>query len=340
MDKRLVRMDEKQVKKMIIVSATLSFTSSYLLHHPKIPGDIYSDIVSFWYRPLVNGVRIPYVQEGFEYPPLSGLIVYVSSLVGGGGLVPYYNTFSLVLFSFYMLLVLTVLKVMEEKNVPLIYAFIYLIFAPSVIYYLNYNFDVVFAAFLVLSLTFLEKGRYRLSALLFSFAMLTKLINVVLLPLILIYMKDWKGRMAYLFYALLPFATVNAALQVLNPSFIRETYIYHAKWGLENAWFVYLFPSRDSWDAAKLFSALLMVYGLLKVYISNSGGLYERSFMLLSTFLLTSYVFTPQMVIFILPFLAIAGRFQPAFYALEAGNVGILLTWFMEEDPLLPGSLP
>lgn len=333
-------MKKTSLKKVVIIAAALSFLSSYLLHHPKIEGSIYSDIVSFWYRPLVKDLKIPYVQEGFEYPPLAGLIVYVSSLTSGGELIPYYNIFSIIVFSFYMLLVLTVFKVMDEKNTPLSYLFIFLVFAPSTTFYLNYNFDIVFTSFVVLSLMFFEGGEHRLSALLFSLGMLTKLVNIILLPMLLLYLRGWRSRLSYLFYAFLPFAAVNTALEMLNPSFFRDTYFYHAEWGLENAWFVYLFPSRDSWDTAKLFSALLMGYGLLKIYLSNAGSLYERALMLLSVFLLTNYVFTPQMVIFILPLLAIMGHMYLTFYVMEASNVGIILTWFMEGDPLMPGTLP
>jgi hypothetical protein len=333
-------MKKTLMKKIVIVASTLSFIISYLIHHPKINGNIYSDIISFWYRPLVRNVKIPYIQEGFEYPPLAGLITYISSIIGRGEMVPYYNAFSIILYSSYLLLVLTVFKIMDEKNIPSIFIFIFLIFAPSTIVYLNYNFDVVFTAFLILSLMFFEKSRYNFSALLFSAAALIKLINIILLPILLAYLKDWRSRLAYLCYFLMPILVVNIGLQIINPSFFKDTYFYHAEWGLENAWFVYLFPSRDSWDTAKLFSALLMAYGLLKIYLSNVGNLYEKSFMLLSVFLLTNYVFTPQMVIFILPFLTLIGRFQPAFYILETANVGIILTWFMEKDPLMPGTLP
>jgi len=331
---------KKVLRKIIIIASTLSFITSYLLHHPRIEGNIYSDIISFWYRPLVMDVRIPYIQESFEYPPLAGLITYVSSVIGRGEMIPYYNAFSTILYLFYILLVLTVFKIMREKNVPPIYIFVFLIFSPSMIVYLNYNFDVVFAALLILSLMFFEKGKYKISALLFSATTLVKLVNIILLPMLLVSLKDWKSRLNYLFYVFMPIAIVNIGLQILNPSFFKGTYLYHLNWGLENAWFVYLFPSRGSWDTAKLFSALLMAYGLLKIYLSNVGNLYERSFMLLSVFLLTNYVFTPQMVIFILPFLAIIGRIQPTFYILEGANVGIILTWFMEKDPLMPGTLP
>lgn len=324
--------------KIVLATTFVSFTSSYLIHHPKIEGNIYSDIVSFWYSPIVR--KIPYIEEGFAYPPISGFIVYISSLIGGGEMIPYYNTFSMILYIFYLLLVLTVFKIMSRKNIPLQYLFIFLIFSPSMIVYLNYNFDVVFAAFLILSLTLYEKGRLRLSALAFCATALAKLINLILLPLMLSYLKDRKSKISYITYSVIPFLGVNLLLQAINPNFLSDTYLFHAEWGLENAWFLYLFPSRDSWDTAKLFSASIMAYGVLKIYLSNVGDIYERSFMLLSVFLLTNYVFTPQMVIWLLPFLAIMGRIPLTFYILEAANVGIIITWFMVDNPLVPGALP
>lgn len=324
--------------KIVLATTFVSFTSSYLIHHPKIEGNIYSDIVSFWYSPIVR--KIPYIEEGFAYPPISGFIVYISSLIGGGEMIPYYNTFSMILYIFYLLLVLTVFKIMSRKNIPLQYLFIFLIFSPSMIVYLNYNFDVVFAAFLILSLTLYEKGRLRLSALAFCATALAKLINLILLPLMLSYLKDRKSKISYITYSVIPFLGVNLLLQAINPNFLSDTYLFHAEWGLENAWFLYLFPSHDSWDTAKLFSASIMAYGVLKIYLSNVGDIYERSFMLLSVFLLTNYVFTPQMVIWLLPFLAIMGRIPLTFYILEAANVGIIITWFMVDNPLAPGALP
>ncbi|MCS7126495.1 MAG: hypothetical protein NZ929_06275 [Aigarchaeota archaeon] len=333
-------MNREKLLGIVLATAFTSFTISYLIHHPKIEGNIYSDIVSFWYSPLVREVKIPYVDEGFAYPPISGFIVYLSALIGKGELIPYYNTFSMILYLFYLLLVITIFKIMNRKNIPILYLFIFLIFSPSMIVYLNYNFDIVFASLLMLSLILYEKGKYKLSALAFCATALAKLINLILLPLMLSYLKSWKSKVSYIVYSIFPFLGVNLVLQIINPNFLSDTYLFHAEWGLENAWFLYLFPSNESWDTAKLFSALIMVYGVFKIYLTNVGDIYERAFMLLSVFLLTNYVFTPQMVIWLLPFLAIMGRLPITFYILEVANVGIILTWFMVDNPLAPGALP
>ncbi len=326
---------------LILALAVSSYALSYVIHFPDIPGNIYSDIVSFYFRdPLIKDVKIPYIELDFEYPPLAGLMVYLAAVIGRGELVPYYIAISTMLFVFYIVLVLTVTMILLERSCSKLYLFIFLIFAPSIIVYGNYNFDIAFTALLMLSIWIFEKGKLRTSALLFSAAMLTKLVNVILLPFLLLRIQGWKRRAYYLLYAILPFTIVNLVLLFLNPKFIDGTYFYHARWGLENAWYVYLFPSPDSWNAAKIFGALLMAYGLIKVYLCEVRDIYLESFMLLSVFLLASYIFTPQMVIFILPFLAILNYFPTAFIAFEPANVGIILTWFLAENPIAPGSMP
>lgn len=326
---------------LILASAVASYMLSYVIHFPDIPESIYSDIVSFYFRdPLIKDVKIPYIELDFEYPPLAGLMVYFAAVIGRGELVPYYIAISTMLFVFYIALVLTVTTIVFEKSHSKLYLFIFLIFVPSIVVYGNYNFDIPFATLLVLSIWLFEKGRLRTSGLLFSAAMLVKLVNIALLPFLLLRIQGWKRRAYYFLYAILPFAVVNLILISLNPRFIDSTYLYYTGWGLENAWYVHLFPSPDSWNAAKMFGALLMAYGLLKVYLCRVRDIYLESFMVLSVFLLTNHVFTPQMVIFILPFLAILNYFPTAFIAFEPANIGIIFTWFLVENPIAPGSMP
>lgn len=330
-----------------LVAATLSFIASYIIHHPKIPGNIYSDIVSFWYSPLVRDVLVPYVNYEFAYPPLAGFVTYISALIGGGQLIPYYNAFSTIVFLSHLLLITVVYRLAVEKNIPVVVVLIFSVLSPSLIMYSNYNFDTIYIALVITSLALFEKGRLKSSALLFSTSILTKLMSVLLLPLLLLHINNNRDRVTYMLYVLAPTILVNLVLQLLNHNFIDETYVFHARWGLENAWFVYLFPQRDWWGTAKIFSFLIMLYALSKIYlkiIDDSRDIYQCSFMVFSAFLLTNYVFTPQMVIWLLPLMALINPISITFYIayiiLEVANVEIILTWFMEEDPLAAGSIP
>lgn len=329
----------RAVRRTLLAAALATFIISYILHHPEIHGGIYSDIVAFWSRPLVYNNQIPYMESFFEYPPIAGLVTYLSATIGRN-LSLYYTAFSIFLLIGYLVTVLAADEIAQSRGVEEHVSTMFLALAPSLYFYLIYNFDIIFTAFLILSLLYLELDRSGLSAVFFSLAALTKLTNIVLLPIFLIFIKGWRKRIYYILISLGIFIVVNLALFAANPEVMAETYLYHVRWGLENAWFIAFFPSEDSWDTAKLFSMFLVCYGLMKVYLSRFGDLYERSFMAFSAFLLGTYVFTPQMVLWLLPLLAIIGRFSPAFYIMELANVGIILTWSTSPEPQKFGSIP
>jgi len=325
-------------RRIIYSAAACSIAFSYIIHYPLFSSPIYSDIVSFWYRGFWKP-EIPYLELPFEYPPLAGFLTYLSAVLGRD-LVAYYTIFSLIIAGFYFLLVEITVRLCKMRRVDLGYVLVFLILSPSILLYTIYNFDVIFAALLILSIYLLMKGRVKLSAIIFSVTSLVKLVNILAIPFILEYLEDWKDRIAYLLLSIGVFGAVNIALWYANPSFIDETYFYHLRWGLENAWFLVFFPDEKTWNTAKLFSLALLCYGLLKVYARECADLPTRMFMILSVFLLSSYVFTPQMVLWLLPLLAVMGRLPIPYFVFELANSAIILLWFEEPNPLQLGALP
>jgi len=325
-------------RKLIYLAGVNAFLFSYLIHNPSLHGFLYSDIVSFWHRFFEWGAKLPYFDFGFEYPPFAGLITYISSL--GSDIRLYYTVFAVLIFLFYLLLIEVSVRIASERGINLEFPLLFLALSPSMVIFMIYNFDVIFAALLISSIYLFTKNRYRLSALIFSLTALTKLINLILLPFLLLRIKSWRHRIEYAVISLGGFAAVNLILWILNPGFIDSTYLYHARWGLENAWFIAFFPDETSWDTAKIFSGALLCYGLLKIYLCEIEDIYVESFMVLSVFLLSNYVFTPQMVIWILPFLAAIARIPYSYFVFEFSNAAILLTWFQTYDPLKFGALP
>ena len=327
------------MKRELIYSAAYpSFLLSYLIHHPGLRNRIYSDIVTFWFRPIAGRLKLPYIEAMFEYPPISGFLTYLAALIGGD-IHGFYTAFSIIILIFYTILIESTYRIAAEKRVNEFLLIIFLALSPSMILYSVYNFDVIFSAILMSSLLLLKRRR-SLSAILFGLAMLTKWANLILLPVALMLIEGWKNRIKYSMISLGSFISVNLILYLINPELMPETYLHHLEWGLENAWFIVFFPNNASWDTAKIFSFMLMGYGLLKVYLCKLGDLYEKSFMAYSVFLLTTYKFTPQMVVWILPFLALMNRIPWGYFMLEFANAGIILTWFDSPDPTRLGSLP
>ncbi|MCD6313031.1 MAG: DUF2029 domain-containing protein [Thaumarchaeota archaeon] len=325
-------------RRIIYSAAITSFLFSYIIHNPALSNPIYSDIVSFWYRGF-DFLRIPYVEMGFEYPPIAGFLTYLAAFLGSN-ILSYYTVFSLIILVFYLILIEVVMRVCAERDVGFEYVLIFLCLSPSMVLYSVYNFDLIFASLLVISIYLLERGRLSFSALVFSLTALVKLVNLIALPFILTHIRGLRRQIKYLAISLSLFGAVNAILWMMNPAFIDETYLYHVKWGLENAWFLILFPDRESWGVAKLFSILLLGYGLLKIYVLDKVESFNQVFMVLAVFILSSYVFTPQMALWLLPFLAIMGRIPIPYFAFELSNAAIILLWFEARDPLKPWSPP
>lgn len=327
-------------KDVVYAAAITSFILSYIIHSPSLSRSVYSDIVSFWYRERwYERVKVPYLETPFEYPPLAGFLTFLAAALGSN-IVNYYSIFSVIIFVFYLLMIEIVIRFCDEKNIGLEYTLILLCLSPSMILYSVYNYDTIFASLLILSLFLLVKGKLAPSAIAFSTAALVKLVNLITLPFILLYINGWKSRMKYMLISISIFASVNFALWLLNPRFVEGTYIYIARWGLENAWYLILFPNNWSWDTAKLFGITLMLYGLLKVYLHDDIDLIQRIFMVLSVFLLTNYIFTPQMLLWLPPLLAMMGRLPIPYFFLDLANAGIILLWFEVPNPLSPGSPP
>jgi len=327
-------------REVVYAAGIASFILSYIIHSPSLSNPIYSDIVSFWYREgWLTRLRIPYIEAPFEYPPLSGFLTFLAASLGSN-IISYHSIFSAIILVFYITMLEIVIRLCEERGIGLEYALILICLSPSMILYTVYNYDVIFASLLMLSLFLLLRRRLISSAIAFSAAALVKLINLITLPFILMHVEGWRNRVKYALISLGIFAAVNLVLWALNPDFIDGTYLYHVRWGLENAWYLIFFPNSGSWDTAKLFGMLLMAYGLLKVYLHDSADLIQRTFMALSVFLLTNYVFTPQMLLWLPPLLAVMGSLPIPYFFLDLANAGIILLWFETHNPLAPGSPP
>ena len=324
--------------KAVYAAAFSSFLTSYLIHHPRLSDRIYSDILSFWFRHS-SEVGPPYISFSFEYPPISGFVTYLSMILGGE-IEGYYLIFSTVIFIFYIILIESVRRIISRRNGFDELVILFLAMSPSMIIYMVYNFDAIFISLVILSLLLLEARRLRWSAIALGAAALTKFMSFILLPVIVPHIEGKRNRVAYILISIGLFGIVNAILYVLNPAIFPQTYLHHAEWGLEDSWLIYLFPNEGSWNTAKLMSFILMAYALLKVYLSKVGDIYERCFMAFTAFLLTNYVFTPQMILWLLPFLAIMGWIPWPYFIMEFANAGIILTWFSVPDPVKAYSLP
>jgi hypothetical protein len=310
-------------------------TLSFVLHAPWGVPNFYSDVVAFFAREWVRVGQLPYVSAFFEYPPVCGFIVFASSHVGET-LLDYYNTIGILVALAGVGVIWSTWSISKLSGARLKPAFF---LAPSLLLFGVYNFDIFHVLFIMVSLQQLLLRRNAISAVATGLGILTKLTNVVLLPIFLFELRGTRERMKYLSITLLVIVAVNLPLVYLNFSTWFQTYTYLRGYGLENAWFLWIFWNPATWDYAKYFGFVIAGFLLLRAYTLRTD-LLTKAFLAIAAYLLGTYIYTPQLNIILIPLAAILLLDHPSFYIWEVSNALIILLWFVVPDPLALGSAP
>lgn len=317
-------------------SSVAGILLSVFLHSPWATPNIYSDIGSFWGKSWVAAGQVPYTSPDnfFEYPPISGLILYAARVLGGNydGYYLSFSAFSLVAVAALTWSTWRLASAVGVKVNPLYFLL------PSVIVYGVYNFDLFNALFVMLSIQLFVEKRRGWSAVFLGLAFATKLVAAVLLPVFLIELSGWKERSRYFVTAALVGGAFFVPILLLNPGFVSQTYNFLSNWGLEDAWYIFLFGDQFSRNA-KLFGLVLMLVLFVRIYTLKTP-LVQRAFLVLAAYLLSTYIYTPQFNVVLIPIVAVLALATPALYFWEAFNALIILTWFTFPDPTHAWTLP
>lgn len=331
----------------VMLAAAMFFLISIIIHFPFANSPrYYSDFVdTFWTRTLVPQgppevvVGIPYFTYTFEYPPICGLILWLGGWISGGNLAIFSAVEFGVLFVFCILTAHVVYNFLGHLGLSYNRQLIYSIFAPSMIFYGAYNFDVVQTFFVILSLyLFIARSKLGMSALSLGLAVATKLSPALLLPLFLQEIPSNRDRAKFTVITGAVVAALNGPFMIANFNTWLSGYTYLKNWGLEDSFLVWIFKDPFS-PIAKDLSYALLLASILSIYIFfRSKPLLVRSFMVLGSFILFSYIATPQMNIDLLPLFALVPLIPLSlFYLFEFSNVAIIVTWFEFPNPTLPG---
>ena len=318
-----------------ISTAVSGMILSFVIHSPWSNPNIYSDIGSFWGRAWLRQGEIPYVQAFFEYPPISGLLIYASRIIGGG-YDGYYITFgimSIVAAGVLGWSCWRISKVLNSKLNPLYFLL------PSMIIYGVYSFDLFHAMFIALSLQMFLEHRKSSSALMLTLAIATKLVSVVLIPVYILELKSLKPALKYLAVIFTSLGAIVLPLAILNFSYFIQFYQYFKTYGLEDAWFVWIFQNSSSWGYAKIFGLALMGLLLLETYTLRIS-LVPKALLALVSFLLGTYVYAPQFNLMLIPLIAVLAVESSSLFFWDIFNVLIILTWFGVPNPTSAGTLP
>ncbi len=375
---------------VVYIVALIILMSSIYIHHPRTPlpsylvGLKYSDIVygvffnifsyeyvgrpqdleKVWYEPLpyiklVSGIRVcprPYVDYFMEYPPLIGLIWWLTTCTSISTTFPpkyksldyprllwytaekHYLLQSLILAASFLILIAYIVKLMEYiggcwKRV------LVFILLPSTFVYLIYNWDIIAATFYVMSLYYLVRGRLFISSTLLCLAVSAKLLPILFALVLLVKsFIDGEAKMkvirVYATSSLILSSIPFLLLLLISPKAVLDFIIYHSSWYCENC--IYMLLIHDI--GSELHRILAFITGLSIMLIAIRRVSIDRSVqgflllgfisILISTSL--SYVFSPQMMLMISPLAVILlrRRLLLPFIIADIANALIILTFF------------
>ena len=116
-------------------------------------------------------------------------------------------------------------------------------------------------------------------------------------------------------------------IALLNLNDLYQFYALFRGWGLEDAWYIWIF--QDPFNAyAKLFGLAVTAVLLLRVY-TLKVSLAPRVFLGLAAYLLGAYIYAPQFSLMLIPMVIVLAIDDPSLYAWEVFNALIILTWFL-----------
>jgi len=324
---------------------TAVFAFNVWEHSPAVVPNHYTDIVSIYYRNGIgNGaLGIPYVDYVFEYPALVGIVVYVAAFMARSStpdfstsLIEYKLMVDVVLYAFTLITVMSLYRLTEQYRLEPKRMWQAFLVMPSLLMFVDYNFDMIAIALTVLALHLFIRGRHSTSAISLGLGVCAKLYPAILVPAFFAALPSWRSRGKYALTAAGAVAAVNLPFMLMNFQTWSGTWSFLAGWGIENSWLIFLFGQMD--PVAHYVGLVVLLYIMYKVVvethdrdISSEERLLTRCFLLSLGWLLGSYIVTPQMALILLPFYALIPSVPLlAAYAADTLNALIMVFWFGE----------
>jgi uncharacterized membrane protein len=284
-----------------------------------------SDIRIFYDKAVEPGLF--YIDKLIEYPVITGLFIQAAEVLGKTYAGYYlFNSFFLIAFA----VIATYLLYKSIANKDKRGLFIYWVFAPSMFFFLIYNWDMLAIIFVVIALYFIRQNKVVYAASFLSLGFCAKLYPVFyLLPLLLTRsIRQWPKIIGVFFLVAL---VINGSFMFLNfdgwSYFISFNSQRHPNpdsiWAVVNT----LVPSLSNTQINILSLVLFLSLSLIAVWKCRHDSIIKLCFILTLIFLISNKVFSPQYLLWLLPFYVLLDmKKKGLFYALELVNLIVFFT--------------
>ncbi|MDA4123540.1 MAG: hypothetical protein OK456_10210 [Thaumarchaeota archaeon] len=335
-------MTAKTTRGDVLVLAFMIYAFGIWLHIPFGGGHIYSDIVSVFgtqlLKPNFSATNIPYVNTFVEYPVLVSLFIYAMGLIGS--VLPFSTLNGYYFASVAFLAIPSLLLVDETMKVGRLVGaserrvLLYIVLTPTFLFLLLESWYMVGVYFSMLGLRMFLEGRRTLSGVLFGISAASNLVTAAPAIGLFFSLRSLRGGLVFAGSAGLTFLVLNTPFVLINPQLWISYWQFQSNWYIEGSWML-AFLNNESPLRHVIFPALAVVLlGAILVLSRTKRTRDPLTLAWLSTFalLFSSYVFTPQMNLILLPFFAlvpIAKRYWE-FLAFDILTAAILVIGFSQ----------
>ncbi|MGH9910582.1 MAG: hypothetical protein ACRD32_08075, partial [Nitrososphaerales archaeon] len=236
---------------------------------------------------------VPYVDYDLEYPALTGLAVYISSL--WHDLYAFYYTMNIIVFALVLLSTIVLYKILKASKQPYHKINYYMIFTPAFIFFTIYSFDWIGVSLLLLSMYFSYTQKAHLSGAFMGLAIAARIIPIVCLPFFLREFKSWRERIILLVTAVAAWFAPNLYFMIVDFKGFLYPYTFQGQWGVEDSWLIVFgqfFDGRQNLSLILLVSLLALIF-----FYHRRFTVKEACLLALLAFVLTSFKFPPQYMI-------------------------------------------
>ena len=319
MDKKLL------IVILVTLICALSFGRSFLGLIGAIPWHYgYSDIFN---EDRINpeaAKKIPYLESPIEYPVITGFFIYAMWHLGRNLLG--YAALTGVFLTLFAVITATILyRLCDESNTDKKRIYMFFIFAPSLVIFGIYNWDIIAVMLTALAIYSFYKSKYAWSALFLALGFSAKLFPIVLLPIMLL-KTGIKNAVKMVIVFLAVFFILNGYFIANSFDVWKATYGFHAARGanIDSVWSL----SSLSASTINIVSLILFLASyFILVYNHKKYDLITLGFASVLLFLIFNKIFSPQYILWLLPFFVLSqNTSKKTFYFLEAANMVVFFS--------------
>jgi hypothetical protein len=315
--------------------AAILYLIGIWLHIPYGGGHVYSDIGVVFQNRECGGacLTIPYVNGFVEYPIVVSEFIYAMGTLAkafpGPILTNYYYLTAAFLAIPTFLLVRETLKIAEMRGYSDRRVLAYLIVTPTFLLMVLLNWYVIGVYFAIFGLRKFLQGDRKTSGILFGLSAASSLVTAAPAVGLFLAAEGRRDKADFLFSAAACYAAINLPFVVVNPSLWFSFWQFHANWYIEGSWMLAFLPIFSPLRHYIFPALLLSLYAVITwISVKKTKDAVTLSWLSTFAFLFSTYVFTPQMNLMLLPFFATAPivRRYWEFLAFDAINSVFLIT--------------